>query len=925
MLDSSSDSSLKAAALASALLPLGALCFLKGQDLRDWLSVQLSVSRIHLGIASKRRGSLREWLETQYQAWQMLYLEKSRRLEALRLLRSGDNLHGQLSPELPHVDSLAKTQQKKSQRKKSQRKMSQREKSQRGSSNERSAMSGAMDDTPVLKDVVLIGGGHAHAYVLKRFGMEPLQGVRVTLISRDILTPYSGMIPGYVAGFYSKEECHIDLTKLGNFAQAVFIRAEACGIDSVNKQVVLKGGRPPVPYDVLSIDIGSTPTPGGFVRQGLTPVKPIDSFCARWDSIMQRVLDSPNKVDLVVVGGGAGGCELCLSMEARLRRELEKRGKDFAQAVSFRLLTRGETIFPSHSAETQRRFRRIFTQRKISVEVGCEVVGCTEKTVRCSNGKEFKADEILWCTQAGAAPWLKEVARLELDEEGFIRVDETMQTSLPNVFACGDIAALPDPRPKAGVFAVRAGPCVSENIRNCLAGERRERWSKYQPQASFMGIIGTGDKRLAVASRGHFAVEGEWVWDLKDWIDRKWMAGYTYALPEVDMAMNAELERRFAGDQEVMAVLAHASMRCGGCGAKVGSSVLSRVMKRLQTPVREGGFGGIPTNDSVLVGVDAPDDAAVVKTPGSDHVLVHTVDFFRQVVNDPYLFGKIATNHALSDCFAMGATPVSALAIAVVPYSTESKVEATLYQMMAGACSALKEVGCALVGGHTCEGKELALGFAVNGVSSQSALLAKGGMNVGDKLILTKGLGTGTILAAEMRRKANGVWWQSAVEAMVQSNYAAAKVLQECGATACTDITGFGFLGHLVEMLKTSHGGVNALIQINKLPLLEGALECVKQGVFSSLQPANLKFRRTIRNEAEALQHPVYPLLFDPQTSGGLLASVPSAAAESCIESLRKQGYTTATIIGQVVEKPSLNGASDAAAGEIDLVTVSLE
>ena len=884
--------------------------------------MQASVLRVHVGIASKRRASVREWIETQYQAWQLLYLEKSRLLELRRVQREGGDLFGALDPNLPHVDTLANQSSGANEPGFQSKSMSKSRSTSKSETKMKMKMGSGGGDTPILKDVVLIGGGHSHAYVLKRFGMDPVPGVRVTLISRDILTPYSGMIPGYVAGIYTKEECHIDLVVLGNFAQAVFIKGEACGIDSVNQAVLIKGGRPPVHYDVLSIDIGSTPKPGAFVRPGLTPVKPIDSFCARWDKIMQRVLRATKQVELVVVGGGAGGCELALSMEARLRRELESRGQDVNELVSFTVLTRGATIFPSHSKETQEVFKRIFARRGIRVETKCEVVDCTNDTLQCSNSRVFKADEVVWCTQAGAAQWLKEIKGLELDADGFIVVKETMETSIPNVFACGDIASLPDPRPKAGVFAVRAGPCVSENIRHALSGSDRKQWSEYHPQASFMGIIGTGEKGVAVASRGHFAVMGPWVWDLKDWIDRKWMAGYTYALPTMDMGMNSELERQYAGDEEVLAVLAHASMRCGGCGAKVGSSVLSRVMTKLQTPVSEGGFGGIPSNEAVLVGVDAPDDAAVVRSPGNDQVLIHTVDFFRQVVSDPYVFGRIATNHALSDCFAMGADAVSALAIAVVPYSTESKVESTLYQMMAGACDVLREANCALVGGHTCEGKELALGFAVNGVAPKSSLLSKGGMSVGDKLILTKSIGTGTILAAEMRRKASGLWWKSALDAMVLSNFRAAKTLQTYGATSCTDVTGFGLLGHLVEMVKSSGENVNVVVSIDKLPLLTGALECVGQGIFSSLQPANLQFRRTLTNEAEALKHPAYPLLFDPQTSGGLLASVHASAADSCVEMLKQEGYTSAAIIGEVVERSEVSPTGEVSSG-IDLVTIS--
>jgi selenide,water dikinase len=197
--------------------------------------------------------------------------------------------------------------------------------------------------------------------------------------------------------------------------------------------------------------------------------------------------------------------------------------------------------------------------------------------------------------------------------------------------------------------------------------------------------------------------------------------------------------------------------------------------------------------------------------------------------------------------------------------------------MMAGAVSVLNEAGCALVGGHTGEGSELALGFAINGLIDEAlaGVLTKGGMRPGDVLILTKPIGTGTLFAAHARLGlARGRWIDAALESMQVSNRAAMPILIAHGATACTDLTGFGLLGHLVEMTKPS--GVDAELDLNALPLLDGAAECVAAGVLSSLQPANLRLRRALRNQEEALAHPNYPLIFDPQTAGGLLASVPA-------------------------------------------------
>ena len=345
-------------------------------------------------------------------------------------------------------------------------------------------------------------------------------------------------------------------------------------------------------------------------------------------------------------------------------------------------------------------------------------------------------------------------------------------------------------------------------------------------------------------------------------------------------------------EREKTQAISAVAMRCGGCGAKVGATVLSRALADVRPLQR----------DDVLIGLHAPDDAAVVRVPPG-RAVVQTVDFFRAFIDDPWLFGRIAANHALGDIFAMGAQAQSATAIVTVPPGLESKVEDTVFQMMAGAVSVLNEAGCALVGGHTGEGRELALGFAINGLIDETlaGVMQKGGMRPGDVLILTKPIGTGTLFAAHARLQAAGRWIDAALESMQVSNRAAVPCLIAHGATACTDLTGFGLLGHLVEMTRAS--GVDAELELSALPLLDGAVDTIKAGIFSSLQPANVRLRRALRNPEAFVDNPRYPLLFDPQTAGGLLASVPAEAVEDCLAALRALGYGKAARIGRIVDQ----------------------
>lgn len=747
-------------------------------------------------------------------------------------------------------------------------------------------------ETPIVRDIVLVGGGHSHVGVLKRFGMQPLPGVRLTLICTDTHTPYSGMLPGYVAGHYDFDEVHIDLRRLAEFAGARLYRDEVLGLDRANRKVLCRN-RPPVPFDVLSINTGSTPqlhdVPGAAAHA--IAVKPIGRFNERWLALLERVRCHEGATTVAVVGAGAGGVELLLAMQYRLRRELQQLGRD-PDALVFHLFTRSAHILPTHNARVRRTFDALLAERGVLVHRDTAVAQVEQRRLHSATGEVVEADEIVWVTRAGGPAWLKDTG-LALDGDGFVQVRDTLQTVTdPDIFAAGDVAAMVGyTLEKAGVFAVRQGPPLARNLRLQVQGAAP---TPYRPQQHWLALIGTGGTH-AVASRGWLGFSGDWVWRWKEWIDRRFMRNFQ-DFPAVDAhtrtassPSGAVVSLPLSAEESLQAISAIA-MRCGGCGAKVGATVLSRALGQLQ-PVQR---------DDVLIGLNAPDDAAVVRVPHGK-AMVYSVDFFRAFINDPYLFGKVAANHALGDLWAMGAQAQSATAIATVPPGLERQVEDVLFQMMTGALEVLNAADCALVGGHTSEGQELALGFAVNGLidDDPARILRKGGMQAGQVLILTKPIGTGTLFAAHARLGAKGRWIDAALESMVLSNQQGAQILHAHGVTACTDLTGFGLLGHLVEMTRPS--GVDAEIDLAALPLLDGAQECVAAGIVSSLQSANVRLRRALRNHETMVRNPRYPLLFDPQTAGGLLASVPLEQAEACVQALQAAGYAHATVIGRVL------------------------
>ena len=718
-----------------------------------------------------------------------------------------------------------------------------------------------MQPAPLLKDLVLVGGGHSHVHVVKSFGMKPMPGVRLTLIGRDIETPYSGMIPGFVAGTYSFDECHIDLARLCAWTGARLIHAEAIGLDRANRQVLLKD-RPPVSYDLVSLDVGSSPSMDAIAgaAEHATPVKPIAELGRRWLGFLERVKDWQGALRIAVIGGGAGGVELALAIDHRLRTVARN------AEVSVTLATKGE-ILSGQAVAARRRMRAIFARRGVRLLENAATIRIDADAVHLETGERLPVDDVFVVTQASAAAWF-EGTGLPLDGRGFFEVGPTLVSSGdPLVFAAGDCASVTaHPRPKAGVFAVRHGPPLAANLRRALVGQTPE---PFTPQRRYLSILGTGDGN-AVATRGSWAFEGPWVWRWKDHIDRKWMRMYREppATPMNPAARAAPPDPALA-DAEGKRLLADIGMRCGGCGAKVGAGVLDRVLARL---------GPSPAAD-IPIGLESPDDAALIEVPPGQ-ALVQSVDFFRTFIDDPFTFGEVAAVHALGDVWAMGAQPHSALALAVVPAAAERLMEEDLFQMLSGARRILDGAGCALIGGHSGEGPEAALGFSVNGLVVSSQALRKGGMQPGDKLVLTKPLGTGVIFAAAMRGMAKARWIESALASMRMPSNDAARALVAAGAHACTDVTGFGLAGHLAEMLRAS-GNVSIELHLDSLPVLAGSIELFAQGFASSLQPANLRARHLIEGLDRVSDHAKIPLLFDPQTAGGLLAALPAEASLS--------------------------------------------
>jgi selenide,water dikinase len=299
---------------------------------------------------------------------------------------------------------------------------------------------------------------------------------------------------------------------------------------------------------------------------------------------------------------------------------------------------------------------------------------------------------------------------------------------------------------------------------------------------------------------------------------------------------------------------------------------------------------------NVLVGFDTADDAGVYKISASQ-ALVQTVDFFTPIVDDPYTFGQIAATNSLSDVYAMGGKPLSALAIVCFPEKGDLDV---LEQILAGGLAKMMEAACVVIGGHSVRDPEIKFGYAVTGTIHPERVWKNSGARAGDTLILTKALGTGVISTAIKRGEARQQWIDAAVESMTTLNARAAQIAEEgkFAVHAATDITGFGLIGHAREVAAGS--GVSLRIRSGNVPLLEGAMECVRAGFIPGGLKNNREFAECLVGYDESVREDVRTILFDPQTAGGLLLSVARADAGPLLARLRAAGLPAAEI-GEVL------------------------
>lgn len=662
--------------------------------------------------------------------------------------------------------------------------------------------------------LLLAGGGHSHALLLKRWAMRPKQRPAglITLINRNSTSLYSGMVPGLIAGQYLRDAASIDLRQLCDRAGVALVIAEIIGIDTDQRQLLLKH-RPPLRYRRLSLNLGAESRPS---RHPGVPIKPLE---AALDFLDQQ--DKHSKEQFCVVGGGLAGQEVVLA----LRRRWPTRP----------LTLISQSLQHDHAA----------AERISQADISLTAEAPSQPTAA------------LLCTGSQAPSWLAD--SLPVNGSGRVQTNATLCVcGHPTLFASGDCGVIQSaPRPPSGVWAVRSSAILARNL---LAAERGQPLQPWRPQTQALQLIGNPSQKPTQAWGlwGSWTLPANrWLWWVKRRIDQRFIAGF-------------QANRAMEQDDQAMA--------CRGCAAKLPA-------EPLQAALEQAGFYG-PAEDAAELGGDPP--------------RLQSVDGFPALLSDPWLNARLTTLHACSDLWACGARVEHAMAVVTLPADGADLQQELLAQTLAGIRSVLNEQEAHLIGGHTLEARSptpnpaslgLQVALSVTGTAS-SAPWPKNGLKAGDALLLSRPLGTGVLFAAAMAGAAKPHNLDRALQAMNQSQHKLVEALHQCeGIHACTDITGFGLLGHLREMLTPN---ICLQLELEQLQAYPGALALLEQGYASSLAPTNrqawhlLDSNPTTGHARIALngapRRSQLELLVDPQTCGPLLISCPQATATDLID-----------------------------------------
>ena len=731
-----------------------------------------------------------------------------------------------------------------------------------------------IEEIPITNDLVLIGGGHSHLSVLMKLSKRPINGNRITLITNEIDTPYSGMIPGYIEGIYSWRDSHIDLYRLCLKLNVRFIHAEVERVSAYEKEIYFKD-RPKIKFDVLSINTG--------IQSNNREIKGAAKYCLPVKPISKLANNFLNKItnfkSIAFIGGGAGSVELALA--------IKKRFLNINQDIKITIITGKRGLLSTFPQKTKLTSLKTLEKFKIDIIEYKRVLEVKPKQIILSDKSMLKIDKAILSTNSMTPKWLAK-SDILLTKDNYILVNKSFQTNYKYVFASGDVIDFNNQNlKKAGVFAVRSGKPLAINIKQFILGKKLV---EYKFNKNYLALIGTS-KRSAIATKYNLTFNSRFFFYLKKYIDQNFIKKFSDFRIRKKFTLDAlktDVLNIFVKHKEKITD-ENDIMQCKGCAAKVPLNALKQALPK----------------DIVSTSEDA------VSVPGHPE-LYQTVDMISSIITDPFLLGKIAANHSISDMVSVNSKITSAMMILQLPLSKTEINSRDLEQVLLGANEIFKTIDCPLIGGHTMIGKDKdpIIGFSILGQKQKKIKIMKNRRKIKTKdlLILTEKIGSGLIFAGINNYLIDSYFQIDVIKQMIKGNLNFGKISNQLNILSMTDITGFGLANHLLNLIKRDNSKTGLTIYPNKIPLFEGVNECLNKDIKSSLFKSNYDIAQKdiiYKRDKSKLDN----ILYDPQTVGGIAFIIPQEEKYKHFKVLKENNikFTEIGFVNNIENKIAIN------------------
>ena len=710
-----------------------------------------------------------------------------------------------------------------------------------------------MQQTYYKKQLVLLGGGHAHVQVLRKLCMNFYEGLHVILINNSLESAYSGMTPAYIQDYYKINEIMIDLQRLCFNAGVTFINDEVIQLKTEEKKVILKN-RPSIHYDLLSINTGCISKKNNIKIHENSKnifIKPINNLIKNLNAL-DEIIKNTNNTKINIIGGGVAAFEISFALRQR-----------FHNKISISIISKNILLEKNLNTKTINELKKISENMNISLKES-DVIEIKKNELLLSNGEIFPSDLNLISTGAQIPEWIQN-SSLEKND-GFIGIKTNLQSiNDENIFAAGDVASIQDHRrPKSGVMAVRQGQILKENIFLKIQGKKLK---KFRPQKNWLYIIGTYPNK-ALLNYMYLSFHSKWCWTLKKWIDKSFIKRFSFP-NKLNMKKKIVSENFEIQNQE---------MYCQGCGSKISKATLIDYLSE-------------NSKNNELA------DSSIVKF--SNNQILQTVDHIKLFNSiDPFDFGIISYLHSQNDIIAAGGS-VHSLNISVgVPFGDGNTEIFYLKSFMKGIEHLSKFDNASIISGHSYQTFEPGITINMNGTYEHESKKTLAKEN--NLIYLSKPLGVGYLLAAYFKNSdlLDSQDFKEVLSSMKLSNKNASEIAKKHQTKSMTDISGFGLASHLGDICKSS--GLTANIHLDEKLLINPNLEILKNFQSTGYKSNYQSVSQYINSEGN---NPYLDILYDPQTNGPLLMIIEENKKDSFEKDFSNHYKKQPILIGNFITK----------------------